>query len=174
MKSYKILKLTVSEFLGILQKRTSENANKMKEIFDYTTEIKRTEPDSEERKIKLKNALILNNEFIKINKKYIDLHNNVLDIINELATNDDEDYNDEQEKIVSDTPNLVNATNTQQEEDINKGKEKSINNNEVELERNNPLFKNKDYTDKLMKQYIEEEEYEKCNLLQKFLSENKL
>ena len=173
MKSYNFLKLSLGEFLRILQKKTAENANKMKEIFDYTTSIKKSEPDSEERKIKLKNALLLNNELISINRKYIDLHNLILDIVNDLASDDDSNtYSiEENEHEISNPSEISSHTeeiHIESDENVDENSEYA----ELELNKNNPLFKNKEYTDKLMQKYIELEEYEKCNMLQKLISSN--
>ena len=170
MKSYNILKLSVGEFLKVLQDKTRENADKMKEIYDYTISIKKTEPDSEERRTKLKNALLLNNEFIGINKKYIDAHNNILEIINRIASDDDPElsYAEEEEEQFGEL-NSDYMLNDEIEPDIEDSGNNNLDNLEKFFDYNNPLLQDKEYTDSLMRSFIEQEEYEKCEMLQRYL-----
>jgi hypothetical protein len=170
MKSYNILKLTLGEFLNLIQEKTAENAYKMKEIYNYTNSLKKNEPDSEERRIKLKNALIINNEFISANKKYLDIHNHILDVINDLASEDNSVLN-------FSTNNQQDAPNKKDSVTKSNNKMDSLEkneNNEENLDFNNEKLKDKEYTNKLMQTYIENEEYEKCEILKKLITGSKI
>lgn len=152
-------KLKAIELLKLLQEAVKKNADKIK-LYNMKARMiieGKTSPDNQTENIKSLSERM--SMLTAENKRHIELHNNLLNFLNSLKSDDES-----QVSFIDNHEDLNDCIAQPECENQDDCLEKTIS-GLIPFNSNHPLFNDKAFKDRLMQYYIDQEDYEKCDQL---------
>ncbi|MFW6226870.1 MAG: hypothetical protein ACOC31_02095 [Bacteroidota bacterium] len=177
MKNYEFIRsIPAWDVLKEMERVVRENAAKMSYNNEVTKFIINTEQVSRERSAKLDSYNAQNNKISKKNIRFIEMHKDLLDFLNQLANELVEQENTTEAKEV--VQNKMEGSEGIRQEEPALASEKPGNKPQqtmsfdeafagvieqrISFNENNPFYNNEGFRKKLLDYYTDKEEYEKC------------